>query len=110
MTSNQPTLNFSLRQPGRPRVFTKEEIKERRKEQWRRYMKNKKTNQSKEPISTSVKHVGHPRIYTEEEAQQRKRERVQKYYRENRDKCLEQSRRWYLRHKAETSKQTMAAC
>jgi len=86
MTSNQPTLNFSLRQPGRPRVFTKEEIKERRKEQWRRYMKNKKTNQSKEPISTSVKYVGHPRIYTEEEAQQRKRERVQKYYRENRDK------------------------
>ena len=73
-------------------------------------MNNKKTKPKKEPISTSVKRAGHPCIYTEEEAQQRKRERVQKYYRENKDKCLERSKRWYLCHKAETSKQTVVVC
>jgi len=109
MSGSQTTLNqdISLRQPGRPRVFTEEEIKEHRKEQIRKYLINRKAKQNNPPNSSTI---GCPWLYTEEEVKQHKRERIQRYYRENKDKCLEHSRRCQLRHKAKALKQTIRAC
>jgi len=109
MNANQTTLNqdFSLRRPGWPRIYTEEEIKERRKEQIRKYLINRKTKKNNTPKSSMI---GHPRIYTEEELKQRKREQIQKYYRENKEACLERSRRWYLRHQLEVLKERIGSC
>jgi len=102
MVDNQ---DISLRRPGWPRIYTEEEIKERRKEQMRRNLMNKKTKKSNRPKSSVV---SHPRIYTEEEVKQRKREWIQKYYRENKEACLERSKRWHLQRQA--ARQMMSAC
>jgi len=109
MNANQKTLNedFSLRKPGWPRIYTEEEIKERRKEKMRRHLMNKKTKENNKPKGSVV---GHPRIYTEEEVKQRKRDRIHKYYRENKEACLKRSRRWYLRHQVEILKERIGAC
>jgi len=101
MVDNQ---DISLRRPGWPRIYTEEEIKECRREQMRHLM-NKKTKKSNRPKNSVV---SHPRIYTEEEVKQRNRERIQKYYRENKEACLERSRRWHLQRQA--AKQMMSAC
>jgi len=104
MTLNQ---DFSLRLPGRPWVLTEEEIKEHRKEQIRRYLNNKKAKPNSMPKSSAI---GCQWLYTEEEVKQRKRERIQRYYRENKDQCIEHSRRWQLHHQVEILKQTIRAC
>jgi len=101
MVDNQ---DISLRRPGQPRIYTEKEIKERRREQMRRHLMNKKTKKSNRPKSSVV---GHPRIYTEEEVKQCNREPVQKYYRENKEACLERSRRWHLQRQAA---KMMSAC
>jgi len=97
MNANQTTLNqdFSLRRPGRPWVLTDEEIKEHKKEQIRKYLINRKAKQDNTPKSSTI---GQPRLYTEEEVRQCKRERIQRHYRDNKEACLERSRRWQLRH------------
>ena len=109
MNANQKTLNedFSLRKPGRPRVLTDEEVKEHKKEQIRKYLINRKAKKNNTPMSSTI---GRPRIYTEEEARQHKRERNQRYYRENKEACLEKSRRWYLRRQVEILKERIGAC
>jgi len=109
MNGNQTTLNqdFSLRWPGRPRVLTDEEIKEHKKEQIRKYLINQKAKQNNTPKSSTI---GQPRLYTEEEVKQRKRERIQRHYRENKEQCIEPSRRWKLWHQVEVLKEKIGAC
>jgi len=109
MNMNQTTLNqdFSLRWPGWPWVLTDKEIKEHKKEQIRKYLINRKAKQDNTPKSSTI---GRPRIYTEEEVRQRKRERNQRQYRENKEACLERSRRWQLRHQVKILKERIGAC
>jgi len=109
MNANQTTLNqdFSLRRPGWPWVLTDEEIKEHKKEQIRKYLINRKTKKNNTPKSSTI---GQPRLYTEEEVKQRKRERIQRHYRENKEACLERSRRWQLRRQVEVLKERIGAC
>jgi len=104
MNDNQ---DFSLRRPGRPRVLTDEEVEEHKKEQIRKYLMNRKAKKDNTPKSSTI---GRPRIYTEEEVRQRQRERIQRYYRENKEACLERSRRWYLRNQVEVLKERIGAC
>jgi len=109
MIGSQMTLNqdFSLRLPGWPWVLTEEEIKEHRKEQIRKYLNNKKAKPNNSPKSSAI---GRPWLYTEEEVKQCKRERIQIYYRENKDQCIECSRRWQLRRQVKALNKTMGAC
>jgi len=109
MNANQTTLNqdFSLRWPGWPRVLTDKEIKEHKKEQIRKYLINRKAKQNNTPKSSTI---GRPRLYTEEEVKQCKRERIQRHYRENKEQCIECSRRWQLWHQVEVLKEKIGAC
>jgi len=109
MNTNQTTLNqdFSLRQPGRPWVLTDEEIKEHKKEQIRKYLINRKAKQDNTPKSSTI---SQPRLYTEEEVRQLKRERIKRHYRENKEACLERSRRWKLCCQVEVLKERIGAC
>jgi len=109
MNGSQTTLNqdFSLRLPGWPRVLTDKEIKEHRKEQIRKYLKNKKAKPNNMPKSSTI---GFLQLYTEEEVKQCKRERIQRYYRENKDQCIKCSRRWQLCCQVEALNKTIGAC
>jgi len=98
---------FVIRRPGQPQVLTDKEIKEHKKEQIRKYLINRKAKQHNTPMSSTI---GRPRIYTEEEARQCKRERNQRHYRENKEACLERSRRWYLRRQVKILKERIGAC
>jgi len=97
-----PLINIAVKKTGRPRIYTEEEIKERRKMQMRQYLDKKKETKDNKPKSTVI---GHPCIYTDEEAKQKKRESVSRYYQKNREHCIEQSKRCQLRHKAGLSLQ-----
>ena len=99
--------SVAVKKTGRPRIYTEEEIKERRKMQTRQYLDKKKEAKDNKPKSTVI---GRPRIYTDEEAKQKKRESVRRYYQKNRERCIKRSKRCQLHHKAEALKQEAASC
>jgi len=68
---------------------------------------NQKTKKNNTPKSSTI---GQPRLYTEEEVKQRKRERIQRHYRENKEACLERSRRWQLHRQVKVLKDRIGAC
>jgi len=78
---NVPPNEIAVRKTGRPRIYTDEEIKERRKMQMRQYLTKKKETKVNKPKSTVI---GHPCIYTNEEAKQKK-ESISRYYQKNRE-------------------------
>jgi len=85
-----PPIDIAVRKTGRPRIYTEEEIKERRREQMRQYLtKKKETNVNK--LKSTI--IGCPCIYTDEEAKQKKRESISRYYQKNRECCIELSKR-----------------
>jgi len=90
-------INIAVKKTGRPRIYTEEEIKERRKMQMRQYLDKKKETKDNKPKSTVI---GRPCIYTNEEAKQKKRESVSRYYQKNRECCIERSKRCQLHCKA----------
>jgi len=102
-----PPINIAVKKMGRPRIYTEEEIKERRKMQMRQYLDKKKETKDNKPKSTVI---GCPCIYTNEEAKQKKRESVSRYYQKNRECCIERSKRCQLRCKANALKQEAASC
>jgi hypothetical protein len=102
-----PPINIAVKKTGRPRIYTEEEIKERRKMQMRQYLDKKKETKDNKPKSTVI---GCPCIYTNEEAKQKKRESVSRYYQKNRERCIKQSKRCQLCCKAEALKQKATSC
>jgi len=102
-----PPIDITVRKTGRPRIYTEEEIKERRREQMRQYLTKKKESKVNKPKSTII---GCPRIYANEEAKQKKRESIRRYYQKNRERCIERSKRCQLCCKAEALKQEATSC
>jgi len=102
-----PPNDITMRKTGWPRIYTEEEIKERKREQMRQYLTKKKETKVNKPKSTII---GRPCIYTDEEAKQKKRESVGRYYQKNRERCIKRSKRCQLHRKAEALKLEATSC
>jgi len=120
LQSKNTTIDLTPGKPGRPRLYTEEEMKEQK---WERVRKYYKENREKcdfnnkmyklrakrvvewQGIVLAPKQRGNKKIYTHEEIKQRKRDYYKNNYHVNhREVCLERARKAYLRQKATQAK------
>jgi len=118
--SKNTTIDLIPGKPGRPRIYTEEEMKEQKREQVRKYYKKnrEKCNLNnkmlklcakgiveRQGIDLTPKQRDNKKIYTEEELRQHKRDYYKnKYYMTHREVCLERARKAHLLKKTTQAK------